>query len=859
MTRHNDRQRDIFERSQESTGGWLLGSQAFETWTRQDHDTPHDERSLWCPGNTIGYFFCKYDEEVTLADIYSVFLEQLIESQPSIPKAIDELYEKHRTKHRSLGKGELLGSLKVALLKLPKVFLFIDALNEGQLPAQERRTLLKELFDPQQQHTLGLFVTSLDNWDIGELFKGKPTLRIRADEGDVERCLRGQMHILSSAVGKSPALQQEIVTAITNSIDGMFLLAKLLFDSLKGLPSVEAIRKRLRNLPARPYDAYDDAMGRIKAQGDEEKKTAMQVLKWISCSPRPLSTIELRHALSIGMTENYIREENVPDIGDLLPFCGGLVVVDEQSDIVRLVHYTLQQYFDRGLEPDFQHAHSEIGRDCVHYLPFDGCPISENSTRYPHRCRRQKYPLFEYAVNNWAYHVRKHEAEMDRELILTFLLKKDSINDCINALSVFALYTNDLRSLRSAIPREAHGIHLAASAGLIEICKALIEEGEDGIVDVTTDHGHTALYFAAIFGHHHLVKFFIEQGASRDIRTHRDGETALCAAVSEQQIEIVETLLDQGADINASAMLIMSLLYAAVLSGSTSVLKLLLKRGADPLSKSVRGSPLRLAAALGQIACFEVLLDALGPDILTAIDGKTLEAACWAKSTSIINQIWNALDSSPDRKADLANLVLHGDDPLDPTMYAHFLKIRGAAVNNRDDKGRTVLSAVLFLSSPNPAVVQLLLEEYKADPNAKDNGGRCPLSIAVGGGWYSIVSSKAAICRLLLDTDGIDIDSRDINDRTPMHYISLSRVMGEIPGASFTREESAKLMVERGCSVDSRDAEGRSSLSYAAERSSEDLVPCIIHALTFEGKRIPDFAWPQMVPGRSHEEQLTQY
>lgn len=42
-----------------------------------------------------------------------------------------------------------------------------------------------------------------------------------------------------------------------------------------------------------------------------------------------------------------IDPEKVYDSEDLLSVCAGLVVVDKESGIIRHVHYTIQEYFER--------------------------------------------------------------------------------------------------------------------------------------------------------------------------------------------------------------------------------------------------------------------------------------------------------------------------------------------------------------------------------------------------------------------------------------------------------------------------------------------------------------------------------
>lgn len=188
-----------------------------------------------------------------------------------------------------------------------------------------------------------------------------------------------------------------------------FLLAQLHFQSLKGKTSPKAIRTTLGQLSTRSKaydDAYNDAMERIKGQLKDEEKLAKRVLSWITFARRPLTTFELEHALAVELGESQFDEENLSPIEDMVSVCAGLVIVDEESAIIRLVHYTAHEYFERTQKSWFLDAENDITKICVTYISFKDFEIGICQDDEGLEERLQSNPLYDYASHNWGLHAR---------------------------------------------------------------------------------------------------------------------------------------------------------------------------------------------------------------------------------------------------------------------------------------------------------------------------------------------------------------------------------------------------------------------------------------------------------------------
>jgi|SRR5882762_7502405 hypothetical protein len=107
-------------------------------------------------------------------------------------------------------------------------------------------------------------------------------------------------------------------------------------DTLEEKTTTKDIRDALNKLPNGVDDTYHEAVTRIERQNGEYKALAKRVLTWIIFSERPLSFIELRHAVSTLSGMTYIDSESLVQEHLVISVCAGLVVVDG-NNIVRLV------------------------------------------------------------------------------------------------------------------------------------------------------------------------------------------------------------------------------------------------------------------------------------------------------------------------------------------------------------------------------------------------------------------------------------------------------------------------------------------------------------------------------------------
>lgn len=115
----------------------------------------------------------------------------------------------------------------------------------------------------------------------------------------------------------------------------------------------------------------------------------MKILSWITHAKRPLFVDELRNGLAVEYHDNDI--------------CAGFVTIDSTNQVIRLMHYTTHEYFDKARLHLFKAAEVDISRACLIYLSYNfgidlGCERISDEAFLSH-------PFLECASHHWFSHV----------------------------------------------------------------------------------------------------------------------------------------------------------------------------------------------------------------------------------------------------------------------------------------------------------------------------------------------------------------------------------------------------------------------------------------------------------------------
>ena len=360
------------------------------------------------------------------------------------------------------------------------------------------------------------------------------------------------------------------------------------------------VEDALEKLPKGEYayrQAYDEAMEkRIKGQKPGFSDLALRTLSWITLSKRPLTTSELQHALAVTDGASTLNLRNLRPIGLITSVCAGLVTVDEESDIIRLAHYTTQEYFDQTWTTWFPNGHTDITKTCVTYLSFKTFETGISHTDEDFNARLESNILYEYAARNWGHHARVSSIQGGK-LILGFLESTTKVSASSQAMTYLEY---------EKIEKQMLCIHLAAYFGLEESISALLDKNAN--VESRDQEGWTPLTWAAWKGHEAVVRLLLDKNADIESKAI-DGWTPLLLAIMNGHKAIVKLLLDKNADIEFKAIYGWTPLLLAIRNGHEAIVKLLLDKNANIESKTIYGTPLLLAVRNGHEEVVKLLLD----------------------------------------------------------------------------------------------------------------------------------------------------------------------------------------------------------------------------------------------------------
>ncbi|UKZ51130.1 hypothetical protein TrVGV298_004886 [Trichoderma virens] len=233
-------QNDYFRKCQQDTGQEFINSTEVQRWISTAKQTLFSKGDPGA-GKTfqmailVNHLLENFNQEnVGVAYLYynyktqqnqkpehmlASLVKQLAQSSKIFPKGLYQLRDRHSPTKTRPFLGELSNALENVIQSFSRVYILIDALDEGD--DDDRTTFLREMFAIQAKTKLNLFATSRPISAIGAVFKGSISKAISPSQEDVFLFLNARMSGLPQFVIDDTTLQGEVRVAIESAIGGM--------------------------------------------------------------------------------------------------------------------------------------------------------------------------------------------------------------------------------------------------------------------------------------------------------------------------------------------------------------------------------------------------------------------------------------------------------------------------------------------------------------------------------------------------------------------------------------------------------------------------------------------------------------
>lgn len=126
------------------------------------------------------------------------------------------------------------------------------------------------------------------------------------------------------------------------------------FRDLSEAESDAGIKLVLKNLPRSLSETYDRLLSRI--EGAERLQMVKRLFKWIVCARQPLHVEELREGIAFTLEDKEWNPDRVvTNFNRLVRACGNLVIVDSDTQVVKLAHVSISKPWSFRKSPEITH------------------------------------------------------------------------------------------------------------------------------------------------------------------------------------------------------------------------------------------------------------------------------------------------------------------------------------------------------------------------------------------------------------------------------------------------------------------------------------------------------------------------
>lgn len=561
---------------------------------------------------------------------------------------------------------------------------------------------------------------------------------------------------------------------------------------------------------------------------------------------------------------------------------GGPVVHTDHVQIAQFIHGSVKEFLhhegfailEKSLaESPLTISHRHLAASCIDYLGYEefrelpvitaeADPAGSRMATAEQISLYNSFPLLEYSVDCVFDHITSAAFSSS-----TTPSSEQVMSSMERSFHIWRRLADLNRSRCFSEPRGSSTTfgHVAAEFNLIDWVMTLINRGLD--INVIGSRYKTLLQTAAVKGHETLVSQLLSSGASVQIYGQGRFGNALSAAafsnkpsivrailangadvnaedsecneygtalqtaaqISDTNEEIIDLLLDAGADIHIEAGRHGNDLQAAASAGNRYVIKRLIAAGAEVNAEGGEyGSALQAAAANGHEATLVLLLaNGANPHVESGDYGPAVVVAACGEHVNVVRhlialvlaplindqqtsgastQYSMALEQRIEDTMALDRSINKWHETVANNDTATMLTLlkSGFDVNVRGSDLSSAWHAAAFLG--HASAMSVLVAQQNIKPDVRDWHGCTPLRNAVTEGYLPIVLR-------LLETGLVDVRAKNRGGANALWWPCCD---GNV--------ELVKILLERGADPDEKDVDGVSPAMKAREENRTEVL-----------------------------------
>ena len=295
-------------------------------------------------------------------------------------------------------------------------------------------------------------------------------------------------------------------------------------QELSTLRTDKAVRQALKSLPRDLDETYERILSRIN---HNDAVMAKRALSWLAYAARPLLLEELAEAAVLEQeTRELDPEARLRDPLDIIEVCGSLVLHRDTTGEVVLAHHSVKDFLRSKsalMRVEFYHlqdisSNAEVAKSCLTYLLLRDFATGPAKSGKELLQRFINYPLLDYAARHWCDHAVLALSD-DKELhsLAMDLMDPEGTPNFFAWIQELVSNPRSLSPMSGKYSTWATPLYFASSFGLIDVVKSLLKAGVN-INERGGSFGGTALHAAVWRNHPEIIQLLIEAGADQTVK-----------------------------------------------------------------------------------------------------------------------------------------------------------------------------------------------------------------------------------------------------------------------------------------------------------------------------------------------------